>query len=140
MVNTRARKANTFRKGAPPLGRILVIANRQGRGIYLLAHLSGFAPGITRHSHIEPGETVAFVGRSGANRREAVWNAHLHVEYYAVQYVASLDTDDDNPYVQLNETSGWLELRPALTGQGRNANNILNRRNPFNHDEVWIQA
>ena len=121
------------------IGRILVVANTQGKGIYILAHLSGFAQGITRHSIIEPGETVAYVGGSGFDTKknilsEIIWHAHLHLEYYDVQYEASRDVDEgaNNRYVQVEGTGAdrRLILQTALILRGGN------RRNPFDHEET----
>jgi hypothetical protein len=118
------------------LGRILIIANTRGEGIYLLAHLSGIAPGIIRPSYIEPGETVAYVGGSGIRNGRNVEDAttsHLHVEYFNIPYDPNDDSEDvDNKYVHKMGTHGTeniLELRSLLTGGGER------RRNPFDHSE-----
>ena len=122
------------------LGMILVVANEHGKGIYLLAHLSGFAQGITRHSSIEPGETVAYVGTSGDGRNEVAWDgSHLHLEYYDIEYKASKDKEaTTSEYVKViepNTSNERLELQDALTIRGI-TNGRRNRRNPFDHEET----
>jgi murein DD-endopeptidase MepM/ murein hydrolase activator NlpD len=123
-------------------GRILVIANEQEKGIYILAHLfNRSAPGIQRGAIIEPSDIVAYVGGSGSvrntvtdvwERRENRWDPHLHLEYYHVQYEARLDIDEDtSSYVRVVGTGSnrRLVLQNALTLNGGN------RRNPFDHSE-----
>jgi len=110
-------------------GRILVIANERGRGIYMLTHLGGIADGVQRGSRVVPGNVVAYVGRSGANRNEIAHPAHLHLEYFDLQYDAALDSGvgDLNYYVR--EAGQWLRVQPLLNTDGGN------RRNPFDHTE-----
>ena len=129
-------------------GRILVIANERGRGIYILAHLHRDTEGnegnieagfhlrgslIRRGLRIEPGDAVALVGASGETiNRENVYPPHLHVEYYDVQYDPTLDVREDNSsYVQVEGTGNTrrLVLQRLLNLAGGN------RRNPFDHEE-----
>jgi len=118
----------------------MIIANERGRGIYLLAHLhAGTEAHIRRGMRIEPGDVVAFVGRSGSNtsgtnRREDWHDPHLHLEYYDIQYDPNDDNGihDDNNYVRVTGTHGTenvLALQQLLTREGGY------RRNPFVHSE-----
>ena len=118
-------------------GRILVIANERGKGIYLLAHLhAGTEAHIRRGMRIEPGDVVGFVGRSSSNRQETPVNnpAHLHVEYYDVEYDSALDNGErlQNQYIRVTGTHGTenvLVLQLLLTREGGY------RRNPFDHEK-----
>jgi hypothetical protein len=106
-------------------GRVLIVANTRGTGIYLLAHLSGFANGVQKGSIIEPHDVVAYPGRSGYGE-ETTWAPHLHVSYYHVPYFASKDRNgDENEYVV--ERGDKLVLGSELSDD--------NWRNPFKHDE-----
>jgi murein DD-endopeptidase MepM/ murein hydrolase activator NlpD len=120
-------------------GRIMIIANERGRGIYLLAHLSGIAPGIVRGSRIEPGDVVAYVGGSGMSggiSNPSMSRPHLHLEYYAFQYSTNDDTNDRNLY--FIQTSNQ-NLDPPRTLQLQRGTNLplanRNIRNPFSHEE-----
>jgi len=114
-------------------GQVLIVANERDEGIYMLAHLSGFAKGIQRGSKIEPHDVVAYVGQSG-NGEKDYWvperipgaGPHLHVSYYKVQYKASDDSNDDlNKYV--------IKVNDKLEFQSNLQNS--NIRSPFKHDE-----
>jgi len=129
-------------------GRILVIANERGRGIYLLAHLHRDTETlrlrgslIERGLRIEPHDVVALVGASGGNQEEDEFDPHLHVEYYDVQYDPALDRRTDNSfYVRVlgeGTPNRRLDLQGALTREGR-TNGRINRRNPFDHEEEFL--
>ena len=64
--------------------------NLDGSGIYLLAHVKGFASNIKVGKVYHPGDVVAFIGGSGANKdgskNENRWKAHLHLSYYDYQF------------------------------------------------------
>ena len=119
------------------LGRILVVANEHGKGIYLLAHLSGFAQGITRRSRIEPGDVVAYVGRSGENRNEARWDPHLHLEYFDIECIEEHDNgeEDKNQYVRASGEGDarWLTLPDTVPIQ-----NSLSRFNQFRLQPIIV--
>jgi len=117
------------------LGRVLVVANIKDEGIYLLAHLSGYANDIQRGSIIEPYDEVAYVGGSGEGK-ENRWNSHLHLEYYHVRYTESNDVDESarNQYVRV--VSNNVSLNPSKILQLHGVlMNKENRKNPFNHGE-----
>jgi hypothetical protein len=126
-------------------GRILVIANERGRGIYILAHLHQDTETlllrgtpIQRGLRIEPNDAIALVGASGGVRDENHFDRdrrvpHLHLEYYDVQYEASLDVNENtSSYIRVEGTGAdrRLILRDVLTLGGGN------RRNPFDHEET----
>jgi len=125
-------------------GMIMLVANERGNGIYLLAHLSGIADGIERHSRVAPGDLVAYVGGSGGNLNfnPTALSPHLHLEYYDVQYNPSMDTDDDrNRYVVAEDNQQINPPRElTLQRQGQGQLPLSNRRNPFDHEERWIQV
>jgi len=134
------RVINTGWTTSGSFGRIMLIANERGRGIYLLAHLSGIADGIQRGSRIEPNDSVAYAGRSGDNFYETAFASHLHLEYYDVQYDSSLDTEGNaNQYVVVIADNDRLNPPRTLELQRGRELPLTRRRNPFDHAEEWIQ-
>jgi len=123
-----------------------VIANERSRGIYLLAHLHSSTEGvIQRGMRVEPGDLVAYVGRSGTNRQETPSNnyAHLHIEYYDIQYIEEYDINeaDRNQYVRVEGTGNNRQLRLPDTSTTNPMFNQYrlrptNRRNPFDHSNT----
>jgi len=133
------------------LGRILLVASGDGMGIYMLAHLSGFAPGIQRGADIEPNQTVAYVGGSG-NQTDNFWNTgrgsgpHLHLEYYQQDkgnpYDLTLINTEDNQCVTILSILSIPRLNPprVLTLRRASASPIYQarRRNPFVHADPHL--
>jgi len=100
---------------------------------------------------IEPGDVVAFVGRSGSNtsgtnRREDWHDPHLHLEYYDVEYRQEHDGDEgeQNQYVRVEGEGNTRRLLFPDTAESPqdplfrfNPFRLqpVNRRNPFVHSE-----
>lgn len=105
-------------------GKVVWLYNLDGAGVYLLAHVKGFASNIEVGKVYYPGDVVAYIGRSGANKdgtkNETRWDAHLHLSFYNFQFKENV-----NPLVKINgEDCSYTE---------RNFLNFLN--NPFKHND-----
>jgi murein DD-endopeptidase MepM/ murein hydrolase activator NlpD len=77
-------------------GQVVIFANENDKGMYMIAHLHEIAAGIEKGVSVSPGGIVGKVGGSAYENGEKKlrrWNPHLHVSYYDLQYdEASKDT------------------------------------------------
>lgn len=77
-------------------GKVVWLYNLDGAGVYLLAHVKGFASNIEVGKVYYPGDVVAYIGRSGANKdgtkNETRWDAHLHLSFYNYQFKENADS------------------------------------------------
>jgi hypothetical protein len=100
-------------------GQIVLFANTNGKGMYMIAHLDRIADRIEKDVQVSPGDIVGYVGNSGGNFAE-----HLHVSYYDVQY----DQSRERTYYIGKDTN------TKLTFTGIIGYNKESERNPFWHD------
>jgi len=66
-------------------GRTIFLKKTNGKGVFLIAHLSSYAAGIKVGMKVAPGDVIAKAGASG-NGVDDAWNAHLHVTYFDWEY------------------------------------------------------
>jgi murein DD-endopeptidase MepM/ murein hydrolase activator NlpD len=114
-------------------GRILIMANLNDTGIYLLAHLGGFINGVEKGKIVNPGDIVAYVGKSGYGQ-EDYWNdsqnsaPHLHLSYYDLQHNNNLGQE---VYGNINDVGNIsFGTNEAKIGYGKPS-----EKDPFNHRE-----
>jgi murein DD-endopeptidase MepM/ murein hydrolase activator NlpD len=97
-------------------GKVVIFANEQDKGIYLIAHLDSIENGIEKGVSVSPNDIVGYVGTSGGVK------PHLHVSYYDVQY----DRNSEESYAYMR--NGYVYFG------GHIGYNNPSEKNPFWHN------
>ncbi|MDR1616084.1 MAG: M23 family metallopeptidase, partial [Syntrophomonadaceae bacterium] len=112
-----------------PYGNTIILGRLNGKGIYLLGHLSELIPDLMPGAIVAPGDLVGKVGRSGYGQMEyREFSSHLHVSYYDVQYNAN----DIKEYLLVKD-----ESKRAIVNSDILTLNLV--KNPFYHSQPRLK-